>query len=101
MIKHIVIWKLKDFAEGNHREANAAIVKQGLESLLGRIPGMTVIEIGFDFSRSETSGDIVLYSEFHGREALEAYQKHPEHLALKDFIVSVTQERRVADYETS
>jgi hypothetical protein len=101
MIKHIVIWRLKDRAEGNDRAENALIVKQRLESLAGRIPGMKAIEVGIDFSGSDASGDIVLYSEFSGREALDAYQKHPEHLAMKDFIGNVTQERRVVDYDFS
>ncbi|NTU97637.1 MAG: Dabb family protein [Chlorobiaceae bacterium] len=101
MIKHIVIWRLKDFAEGNQKEVNAAIVKRKLESLSGRIPGMSLIEAGIDFSRSDSSGDIVLYCEFSGRDALDTYQKHPEHVAIKDFIGNVTQERRVVDYEQS
>lgn len=100
MIKHIVIWQLKEFAEGNGRERNAMLVKQKLETLRGRIPGMGTLEVGIDFSRSENSGDIALYSEFSGFEALEAYQKNPEHLALKDFIGAVTRDRRVVDYES-
>jgi hypothetical protein len=101
MIKHIVIWHLKDFAEGNYRKTNAELVKQKLEALRGRIPGMVAIEVGIDVSRSESSGDIALYSEFSGQEALEAYQKHPEHLAIKDFIGAVTLQRKVVDYETA
>ncbi|NTW56968.1 MAG: Dabb family protein [Chlorobiaceae bacterium] len=101
MIKHIVIWQLKDFAEGADRETNASLIKQKLEALRGRIPGLSTIEVGIDISRSDSSGDVVLYSEFDDALSLECYQKHPEHLAIKDYIGAVTLQRRVADYETA
>ena len=99
MIKHIVMWRLKDEAHGNSRSANAELVKDKLEALRGRIPGLLAIEVGLDFSRSEASADVVLYSEFEDREALAAYQGHPEHEAVKAFIGEVTAQRWVVDYE--
>ncbi len=99
MIKHIVMWRLKEMADGNDRQTNAAIVKEKLTALRGRIAGMTALEVGYDFSRNDSSCDIVLYSEFVDRSALEAYQANPEHEAVKPFIGMVTIERRIADYE--
>ncbi|MEI6757341.1 MAG: Dabb family protein [Chlorobium sp.] len=99
MIKHIVMWRLKDAAHGNDSNTNASLIKEKLEALRGRIPGMMVVEVGVDFSRSESSGDVVLYSEFLDRKALEAYQVNPEHEALKPFIGEASRERRVVDYE--
>ncbi|MEI8033466.1 MAG: Dabb family protein [Chlorobiaceae bacterium] len=99
MIKHIVMWRLKDVAHGNDRPANAALFKEKLEALRGRIPGMMAIEAGVDFSGGESSGDVVLYSEFVDRAALQAYQEHPLHQALKPFIGEASLERRVVDYE--
>ena len=99
MIKHIVMWQLKDEAEGNPRSANAELMKDKLEDLQGRIPGLLTIEAGLDFSRTDSSADVVLYSTFESREALNAYQVHPEHEAVKDFIGAVTAARWVVDYE--
>jgi hypothetical protein len=99
MIKHIVIWKLKESAHGNDLHTNARLIRERLEALRGRIPGMTAIEVGVDCSLTKSSGDVVLYSEFVDREALDGYQRHPEHLALKPFIGEATFERRVVDYE--
>lgn len=99
MLKHIVMWQLKDEAEGNPRSANAELVKDKLEALQGRIPGLVSIEAGLDVSRTDSSADVVLYSEFESREALEAYQVHPEHEAVKAFIGAVTAARWVVDYE--
>jgi hypothetical protein len=99
MIKHIVVWRLKESAHGNDRATNARLIKEKLESLRGRIPGLLAIEVGVDFARTEMSSDIVLYSEFATRAALDAYQSHPEHQAIMPFILEARAERRMVDYE--
>jgi len=99
MIKHIVLWKLKEEANGLSKEQNAAEIKSKLESLHGKIEGLLKIEVGFDFLHSPESADIVLYSEFENREALDFYQQHPLHKAVMPFIAEARSERRVVDYE--
>lgn len=99
MIKHIVMWRLKESAHGNPAEVNARIIREKLEALRGRIPGLVSIEVGLDFSGSESSADVVLYSEFIDRKSLEGYQTHPEHEAVKSFIGGASAERRLVDYE--
>lgn len=99
MIKHIVVWRLKDSAHGNNKMVNARLIKQMLEGLNGKIPGLLKMEVGIDFSKTDTSGDVVLYSEFTSREALAGYQAHPEHKAVMPFILEARSERRMVDYE--
>jgi len=99
MVKHIVMWRLKDSAHGNSSEFNACMIKEKLEALRGRISGLVSIEVGLDFSRTESSFDVVLYSEFIDRKSLEGYQVHPEHEAVKSFIGGATAERKLVDYE--
>jgi heme-degrading monooxygenase HmoA len=99
MIRHIVIWKLKENANGNTKIQNAAMIKNKLEALAGRIPGIIKMEVGFDISGTEESGDIVLYSEFESKETLESYQVHPEHKAVMPFVKEARSERRLVDYE--
>jgi quinol monooxygenase YgiN len=99
MIKHIVMWKLKDSAHGNDRATNARLTKEKLESLRGQIPGMLRIEVGLDFSATPNSADLVLYSEFTSREALAGYQAHPLHQAIVPFVAEATTERRLVDYD--
>lgn len=101
MIKHIVMWRLKDHANGNDKATNARLIKQKLEALRGKIPGLLHIEVGIDFSATDQSADIVLYSEFESRAALDVYQAHPEHKAVMPFVGEARSERRVADYEAS
>jgi quinol monooxygenase YgiN len=95
MIRHIVMWRLKDTP---NKAANAVRIKQLLEGLRGRIPGLLKIEVGIDFSAGETSADMVLLSEFTNSEALDAYQRHPLHAQMKPEIGNMTAERRVVDH---
>ncbi|NTU68639.1 MAG: Dabb family protein [Chlorobiaceae bacterium] len=99
MVKHIVMWRLLDAAHGNPAVVNARLIKEKLEGLRDRIPGLVSIEVGIDFSRTDSSADVVLYSEFADRKALETYQSHPEHEAMKPFIGGASSERRLVDYE--
>lgn len=99
MTKHIVMWRLKESAGGRDKTRNAALLKEKLEALSGKIPGLLKIEVGLDFSRTADSPDVVLYSELESREALEAYRTHPEHQAVIPFVQEVASERRVVDYD--
>ena len=99
MVKHVVMLRLKEEAHGNSKEANARLIKQKIEGLRGKIPGMVRLEVGFDFSRTEQSVDLCLFSEFETRAALDAYQTHPAHQAILPFIAEARAERRLADYE--
>jgi hypothetical protein len=99
VIKHIVFWKLKDFAEGATKHENALKAKALLEDMRGKIPGMVKLEVGLNFETSDSASDISLYTEFESREALDAYQIHPVHMKVKDFLPRVRNERRVVDYE--
>jgi len=93
MVKHIVMWKLKS-------KSDAVGIKARLEALVGKIPGLLKVEAGIDFLESEQSADLVLYSELESRQALEAYQNHPEHQAVVPMIKSAAISRTVIDYET-
>ncbi len=99
MIKHIVVWKLKPSAEGADRAANARSMKQRLEALRGRVPGLRRLEVGINFNRTAAAYAVALVSEHDSREALDVYQNHPEHLACVDFIGKIRDQRIVVDYE--
>jgi hypothetical protein len=99
MIKHIVLWRLKEAAQGRTKMQNAALIKERLEELRGVVAGFRHIEVGLDFSASEQSSDLALYCEFDTREALAAYQAHPAHQQVMPLILDARSERRVVDYE--
>ena len=100
MIKHIVLWKLKDQAEGKTKQENAHRLKKELENLNGIIPGLVRLEVGINISgNSVDDSDVILYSEFENMDALENYYPHPEHVKIKPFAQAIRSERRVIDYE--
>jgi hypothetical protein len=98
MIKHVVMFKFKDKAEGADRSENAGKLRALLEGLVGKIPEIKLFEVGITFNNSEAAYDLVLISEFDDVEALQRYQKHPEHMLVFDFVQRVCQSRVVGDY---
>ena len=101
MLKHIVMWKLKEVAECGDRIQNARKMKHELEALKNKIPQIKHIEVGVNSIPSEGSYDVVLYSEFESEQDLATYQKHPEHLKVAAFITTVRERRAVVDYTTA
>lgn len=99
MIKHIVFWKLKDHAEGADRAVNALKMKALLDSCATVVPGILKFEAALAQPGLEATYDVVLYSEFASRQALDAYQEHPAHVAIKPFIGAVREARQCMDYE--
>ena len=99
MIKHIVMWKLKDHAEGADRAANAVKMKALLDGCRDVVPGIVEFEVELAQPGLEATYDVVLYSVFADKAALDAYQEHPKHVAVKPFIGAVRLERQCMDYE--
>lgn len=99
MIKHIVCWKLVNKTLPLEQNPDALAIKEVLEALQGKIPGLLHVEVGFDYSEHETAGDIVLYAEFASREELAGYFDHPAHVAVGKIVRPRTCERRMIDYE--
>jgi heme-degrading monooxygenase HmoA len=99
MIKHIVMWKLKDEAEGASRAANAVEMKRRLDACANIVPGMLKFEVALAQPGLEATYDVVLYSEFASQDALAAYAQHPVHKAVVPFIGAVRESRQCMDYE--
>jgi hypothetical protein len=99
VLKHIVMWKLKDHAEGADKATNALKMKEMLDACAGIVPGILKLETAIAQPRLEATYDVVLYSEFVSKAALDAYQEHPKHVALKPFFGAVREARQCMDYE--
>lgn len=98
MIRHIVMWRLNG-ATLEQKRSQALAIKDALEALNGKIPGLRHLEIGIDFSGEDSSADVVMVSDFDSRAALDAYQSHPLHLQAGAVVKAARCERRVVDYE--
>ena len=83
MVKHIILWTLKDeYTEAQKKEIRAGI-KEGLEGLKGQIPGMIDISVRTDYLPTSTV-DVMLDTTFEDADALAAYAKNPKHVAVAD-----------------
>ncbi|MFA6064694.1 MAG: Dabb family protein [archaeon] len=100
MIKHIVMWTLKENAEGNTKERNAVLIKEKLEALYGKVPQIKKIEVGINYRHEKEDYDVVLISEFETKKELDEYQKHPIHNIAAEFIGKVRDKRVCVDFET-
>ena len=102
MLKHIVMWKLHPHAEGHDKVQNALKMKALLESCKSLVPGILNFEVALAHEgikdNLEATYDVILYSEFIDKAALDAYQEHPEHNAIKPFIAAVREARQCMDY---
>jgi hypothetical protein len=99
MIKHIVMWTLKDEAEGAGKAANAQKMKDLLSALPPFIPVLRELEVGLDVFAASPACDVILYTAFDTRADLDAYQAHPEHQKVVGFVKQVAASRSVVDYE--
>jgi hypothetical protein len=101
MVKHLVMWRMRRRElDLNSVEARSEILR-AIDAMRVGIAGLRSVELGFNRSRASDASDLALYSEFDTWEALQAYEIHPLHEALKVLIGPLRAERRVVDYETS
>lgn len=98
MLKHIVIFKLKEFAEGNSKSENARLIKQQLEKLPNVIPQIFRYEVGINSLDDPRSYDIALIALFKSMDDFLIYRNNPEHTKALEFIMKRIEDARVVDY---
>ena len=99
MVKHIILWTLKEMSD-SEKESVKAGIKEGLESLKGKIPGLVDIKVNTSGRLASSTADLMLDSTFESEEALKGYSKHPAHVAVADSKVRpFTASRACLDFE--
>ena len=99
MIKHVILWKLSDGLSPAEKESVKTDIKEGLEGLSGRIPGLVDIKV-YTQGLPTSNVDLMLDSTFVSYEALKGYSVHPEHVAVANGKVRPhTAGRYCLDYE--
>lgn len=99
MVKHVILWKLKDEFSDIEKNQIKADIKEGLENLKGKIPGLVEIQVNIE-GLASSNADLMLDSTFTDEAALKGYAVHPEHVAVADGKVRpYTAERLCLDYE--
>lgn len=99
MTHHIILWKLKEDLTAVQKEEIKKNIKEGLEGLAGRIPGLLNIKVHIEGLPS-ANVDLMLDSLFDSPESLKGYSVHPEHVAVANGRVRpFTVGRYCMDYE--
>lgn len=99
MVKHIILWQLKDEYSAAEKADIKAGIKAGLEGLAGQIPGLVEVHVNINGLPSSTA-DVMLDTTFESAEALKGYSVHPAHVAVADGKVRPYTKTRVClDYE--
>ena len=97
MVKHVILWKLKD--ELDDPAAVKAAIKAGLEGLQGVVPGLLDIAVRTE-GLASSNADLMLDSSFESEAALKGYAVHPAHVAVANGKVRpFVQTRLCLDYE--
>ena len=81
MVRHVIVWTLKDEYTGEEKENIKRGIKEGLESLKGVVPGLAEICVNTE-GLASSNGDLMLDSLFENEEALKGYSVHPAHVAV-------------------
>ena len=99
MVKHIILWKLKEEFSNAEKENIKAGIKAGLEGLKGIIPGLEHIEVKTS-GLASSNADLMLDSAFTDEAALKNYAVHPAHVEVADTKVRpFTAQRLCLDFE--
>ena len=99
MVRHVIVWTLKDEYSDSEKEQIKAGIKEGLEGLQGKIPGLVEIKVNTD-KLASSSGDAMLDSLFENEEALKNYSSNPLHVEVANMKVRpYVKIRSCFDYE--
>ena len=83
MVKHVILWTLKEEYSAEQKKEIKKDIKAGLEGLKGRIPGLVDIQVNID-GLASSNADLMLDSTFEDEASLKGYAVHPEHVAVAD-----------------
>ena len=98
MVKHVVLFKLKDEVPETDKLVVMNKFKEAIEALPAKISVIRKIEVGLNMNPGE-SWHIALYSEFDNLDDVKFYATHPDHVAAGKIIAEAKESRSCVDYE--
>lgn len=100
MVKHVIIWTLKEEYSDSEKAKIKADMKESLEALKGVIPGLIDIKLYTEPLPSSKNADVLLDTTFESEEALKNYAVHPIHVeAANTKVRPFVSGRSCMDYE--
>jgi len=100
MVKHIILWTLNPELSETEKQTVKQGIKDGLEGLVGKVPGLLEVKVHIDGRLSSSTADVMLDSTLESEEALKGYAQHPAHVAVANGKVRpYTVKRACLDFE--
>lgn len=100
MVKHIILWTLNPELSEEEKAAVKAGIKEGLEGLVGKVPGLLDVKVQIGGRLPSSNADVMLDSTLESAEALKGYATHPAHVAVANGKVRpYTVQRSCLDFE--
>jgi hypothetical protein len=97
MFRHTIMWKIIE--SPLEKKETCEKMKELLESLTGKIPGLIKIEVGINTLNADNTFDVILIGDFENKNAYDAYSKHEEHVKIVPFFKDLKLERAIVDYD--
>lgn len=82
MVKHIILWTLNPELSEEEKQKVKAGIKEGLEGLVGKVPGLIDVKVHIDGRIASSTADLMLDCTLESEEALKVYANHPAHVAV-------------------
>lgn len=99
MVRHLILWKLKEGLSDEEKKQVMVNIKEHLEALVGKVPGLISLDIVINEMQS-SNADVMLDSKLESEDALKGYQVHPEHVSAADtYVRPFTEVRMCMDYK--
>ena len=99
MVRHLILWKLKESLTADEKHTVLLDMKEHLEGLVGRVPGLVSLKIVINEMES-SNADVMLDSVLESEDALKGYQSHPDHVAVANtYVRPFTDVRMCLDYK--
>lgn len=100
MIRHIVLFKIKEFSSNEERNQAFDDVLLNFRSLVGEIPQIRKYTVMPDIVQGQASFDVIIDSSFDNLDDLKDYQSHPAHLFAVKQNEQWCCQKVVLDYDT-
>lgn len=99
MVRHLILWKLKEDLAAEEKSKVLLNMKEHLEGLVGEVPGLISLKIIINEMES-SNADVMLDSVLESEEALKGYQGHPSHVEVANtYVRPFTEVRMCLDYK--
>jgi hypothetical protein len=100
MIRHVVMFKYQESAEGNTKHHNLVKSKEMLEDLVNKVEEIKYLYVALNHEQADNSNyDLILTVDVDSITDLNAYQNNEDHKAVGGFIKKVVEKRACVDFE--